>query len=70
MGFRGSKTMAKKLEDNRENAYMSYKLATIKLDVELDSTPESLHKQTPDRDALIELYGKMAFKSWLSELLV
>ncbi len=69
LGFRGSKTMAKKLEDNRENAYMSYKLATIKLDVELDSTPESLHKQTPDRDALIELYGKMAFKSWLSELL-
>ncbi len=69
LGFRGSKTMAKKLEDNRENAYMSYKLATIKLDVELDNTPESLHKQTPDRDALIELYGKMAFKSWLSELL-
>ncbi len=69
LGFRGSKTMAKKLEDNRENAYMSYKLATIKLDVELENTPESLHKQTPDRDALIELYGKMAFKSWLSELL-
>ena len=35
LGFRGSKTMAQKLEDNRENAYMSYKLATIKLDVEL-----------------------------------
>lgn len=69
LGFRGSKTMAQKLEDNRENAYMSYKLATIKLDVELENTPESLHKQTPDRDALIELYGKMAFKSWLSELL-
>ena len=34
-----------------------------------ENTPESLHKQTPDRDALIELYGKMAFKSWLSELL-
>ncbi|WP_165312611.1 DNA polymerase I [Vibrio ziniensis] len=69
LGFRGSKTMAQKLEDNRDNAYMSYKLATIKLDVELENTPESLHKQTPDRDALIELYGKMAFKSWLSELL-
>ncbi|MFG0773393.1 DNA polymerase I [Vibrio plantisponsor] len=69
LGFRGSKTMAQKLEDNRKNAYMSYKLATIKLDVELENTPESLHKQTPDRDALIELYGKMAFKSWLSELL-
>ncbi|MFV0450488.1 MAG: DNA polymerase I [Vibrio sp.] len=69
LGFRGSKTMAQKLADNRDNAYMSYKLATIKLDVELENSPESLHKQTPDRDALIELYGKMAFKSWLSELL-
>lgn len=69
LGFRGSKTMAKKLEDNRDNAYMSYELATIKLDVELEQTPDSLHKQAPDRDGLIELYGKMAFKSWLSELL-
>ncbi len=69
LGFRGSKTMAKKLEDNRDNAYMSYQLATIKLDVELESSPEALLKQTPDRDALIELYGQMAFKSWLSELL-
>ncbi|QXO17471.1 MULTISPECIES: DNA polymerase I [Vibrio] len=69
LGFRGSKTMAKKLQDNRDNAMLSYQLATIKLDVELDCTPESLLKNTPDRDALIELYGKLAFKSWLTELL-
>ncbi|NMU71535.1 DNA polymerase I, partial [Vibrio parahaemolyticus] len=44
LGFRGSKTMAKKLIDNKENAMLSYELATIKLDVELEETPESLLK--------------------------
>ncbi|MGC9494467.1 5'-3' exonuclease, partial [Vibrio genomosp. F10] len=61
LGFRGSKTMAKKLIDNKENADMSYQLATIKLDVALEETPESLLKSTPDVDALIKLYGKMVF---------
>ena len=69
LGFRGSKTMAKKLEENRENAYLSYELATIKLDVEMEFSPESLLKQTPEKDRLVELYGQMAFKSWLTELL-
>lgn len=69
LGFRGSKTMAKKLEENRANAQLSYQLATIKRDVELVYTPESLLKTTPDRDALMALYGKLAFKSWLTELL-
>ncbi len=61
--------MAKKLEENRDNAYLSYELATIKLDVELEETPESLVKATPDKDALIKLYGELVFKSWLNELL-
>ncbi len=69
LGFRGSKTMAKKLVDNKEEALMSYKLATIKLDVELEETPESLVKATPNTDELIKLYGQMVFKSWLNELL-
>ncbi|WP_099610339.1 DNA polymerase I [Vibrio fujianensis] len=69
LGFRGSKSMAKKLEEHRDNAQLSYQLATIKRDVELACTPESLLKATPDRDTLIELYGKFAFKSWLTELL-
>lgn len=69
LGFRGSKTMAKKLQDNRDSAYLSYRLATIKLDVELDSTPESLLKAEPNHDELVQLFGKMVFKSWLNELL-
>ena len=69
LGFRGSKTMAKKLIDNEDNAKLSYELATIKLDVELEETPESLIKATPNTDELIKLYGQLVFKSWLNELL-
>ncbi|MGI3070358.1 DNA polymerase I [Vibrio alginolyticus] len=69
LGFRGSKTMAKKLIDNKENATLSYELATIKLDVELEETPESLLKAEPNKDELVKLYGQLTFKSWLNELL-
>ncbi|WP_434357537.1 DNA polymerase I [Parasalinivibrio latis] len=69
LGFRGSKTMAKKLEDNREGAYLSYALATIKCDVELDVTPQELRKGEEDRDTLVALYGKLNFKRWLAEQL-
>ncbi|WP_318403081.1 DNA polymerase I [Photobacterium leiognathi] len=69
LGFRGSKTMAKKLLDNKESAYMSYKLATIKLDVELDVKPDELRKGVPDTDALTELFGKLQFRRWLTEML-
>lgn len=69
LGFRGSKTMSKKLVENRENAFLSYELATIKLDVELEQSADSLIKSTPDKDELIKLYGQLVFKSWLNELL-
>ncbi len=69
LGFRGSKTMAKKLTEHKDAAYLSYKLATIKLDVELEVTLEELVKAQPDKDQLISLYGQLAFKSWLNELL-
>ncbi|KAB2824891.1 DNA polymerase I [Aliivibrio finisterrensis] len=69
LGFRGSKTMAKKLVDNKEGAYLSYELATIKLDVELDQRPEELVKQEPNVDELIQMFGQMNFKRWLTEVL-
>ncbi|OBT10165.1 DNA polymerase I [Vibrio sp. UCD-FRSSP16_10] len=69
LGFRGSKTMAKKLVEHKDSAYLSYQLATIKLDVELEVGLEDLVKSTPDKDLLISYYGQMAFKSWLNELL-
>ncbi|MCG9684785.1 DNA polymerase I [Vibrio sp. Isolate23] len=69
LGFRGSKTMAKKLIDNKDNAFMSYELATIKLDVELDENYDTLVKSVPNKDELVRLYGELVFKSWLNELL-
>lgn len=69
LGFRGSKGMAKKLEENKEGAYLSYELATIKLDVELEQRPEELVKQEPNVDELIQMFGQMNFKRWLTEML-
>ncbi|MCJ2378865.1 DNA polymerase I [Vibrio sp. ZSDZ34] len=69
LGFRGSKTMAKKLLEHKEGALLSYDLATIKLDVELDYAPDELTKQKPDTDELQKLYGQLTFKTWLNEIL-
>ncbi|CCQ12659.1 DNA polymerase I [Pseudoalteromonas luteoviolacea B = ATCC 29581] len=48
---------------------LSYELATIKLDVDVESDLEKLALQAQDNDALIELYGECEFKRWLAELL-
>jgi DNA polymerase-1 len=68
LGFRGSKTMAKKLEENRDKAELSYLLATIKLDVELHETISDFKKPEPDTAALIELFEEFEFRSWLVDL--
>ena len=67
--FRGAKTMAAKLEAERDNEMLSYELATIKRDVTLEETPSTLVNGSPDRDALVEWYTRMEFRSWLDELL-
>ncbi|CAH9062863.1 DNA polymerase I [Pseudoalteromonas holothuriae] len=69
LGFRGSKTMAKKLQEHKEQLELSYELATIKLDVEVEQDLERFAISTIDKDKLIELYAECEFKRWLSELL-
>lgn len=68
LSFRGAKSMAKKLTEHQDSAYLSYQLATIKLDVELDFTPEQLVKQAPDNDTLVAMYRDLQFRRWLKEL--
>ncbi|MEH6650273.1 MAG: DNA polymerase I [Motiliproteus sp.] len=68
LGFRGAKTMAKKLETNRENADLSYLLATIKTDVELEQGIDDFVPPQPDNEALAALFGEFEFRSWVSEL--
>ncbi|MGO1872477.1 MAG: DNA polymerase I, partial [Halomonas sp.] len=67
--FRGAKTLPKKLEEHREQAFLSYQLATIKVDCELPVGLDDLDIAHPDREALVTLYKEMEFRQWLSELL-
>ncbi|CAI2482436.1 DNA polymerase I [Serratia liquefaciens] len=68
LSFRGAKTMAAKLEQNKEVAYLSYKLATIKTDVELDLTCADLEVSALDVDVLQQLFKQYEFKRWLADV--
>ena len=67
--IRGAKTLPAKLLEHRDMAYLSYALATIKLDVPLNIEIESLHPGEMDVPALVELYAELEFKTWRDELL-
>jgi DNA polymerase-1 len=68
LSFRGAKTMAPKLEEHKELAYLSYRLATIKTDVEMDLTIGELQNGEADNSALLALFKEMEFKTWIAEL--
>jgi DNA polymerase-1 len=69
LGFRGAKTMAEKLALEKANAYLSFELATIRTDLDLPIAPGDLHNGEPDREALVDWFTRLEFKSWLEELL-
>ncbi|MFK7975320.1 MAG: DNA polymerase I [Halioglobus sp.] len=69
LSFRGAKKMAPKLEAEKDNAYLSYELATIKLDVPLEVTPGSLENAEPDTQALVDWYTRLEFRAWLDDAL-
>lgn len=68
LSFRGAKTMAAKLEQNKEVAYLSYQLATIKTDVPLELTSEQLEVQQPAIEELVELFKRYEFKRWTADV--
>ena len=68
LAFRGAKTMPEKLIEHREMAYLSYRLATIKTDVELALGPESIHIAPPNNAKLRELFEDLEFKNWAKDL--
>ncbi|MBL6689815.1 MAG: DNA polymerase I [Pseudomonadales bacterium] len=47
---------------------MSYELATIRKDVELESGVDELVLGEPDQDGLLELFTELEFKQWVTEL--
>ncbi|MGM8225083.1 DNA polymerase I [Cellvibrio sp. ARAG 10.3] len=68
LDFRGAKKMPEKLQEHRDQAFLSYQLATIKTDVPLAVTPESIHIGQPDNQRLLSLFKELEFKSWVAEL--
>ena len=69
LNFRGAKTMAAKLAEHKQQLELSYQLATIKTDVELNCQLDDLAIEPADRQQLAELYKLCEFKRWLSEIL-
>jgi DNA polymerase-1 len=47
---------------------LSYELATIKLDVELEHTLTDIETQPVDKDALLTSFSEFEFKTWIAEL--
>ena len=66
--IRGAKSLPAKLLEQRDMAYLSRQLATIRLDVPLDLQIEALHMGPQDLPALQELYRELEFRSWLDAL--
>ena len=52
----------------RDQLPLSYELAAIKTDVELDVTPQSLVHSEPDEEALLTLFQGLEFRGWADEL--
>ena len=69
LGFRGSKSMAAKLEEHKEQLELSYELATIKLDVDHQISDQDMVLAAPNNEALAELFKECEFKRWLKEIL-
>ena len=66
---RGAKSLGDKLLVSQDMAELSYVLATIKTDCDLELTDSDLISSAPDSERLIELYRDLEFKAWLDELL-
>ncbi|WP_109399201.1 DNA polymerase I [Proteus sp. TJ1640] len=68
LSFRGAKTLGAKMAEHEKVAKLSYKLATIKTDVELDKTFDDLVVSEPNLEQLLEMFTRYEFKRWISDL--
>ncbi|HHF1770418.1 TPA: DNA polymerase I [Haemophilus influenzae] len=67
--IRGAKKLGEKLLAEKTNADLSYTLATIKTDVELNVTTDQLLLGESQNDQLIEYFARYEFKRWLNEVM-
>lgn len=60
--------VGERLRENLQQLRLSYELATLKLDVELDFTINFLVHAEQDNQALHKLFTELEFKTWVAEL--
>lgn len=68
LGFRGSKAFADKFREQEEQVRLSYLLATIKTDVELEQELEQLQLGPVDKESLLEVYREYELRNLIKEL--
>lgn len=61
--------MKEKVEANKEQALLSKKLATIKIDVPLDYEPDKLKLDAPNEEVLKELFEELEFRTIMKRVL-
>ncbi|NLT96444.1 MAG: DNA polymerase I [Clostridia bacterium] len=66
--FQGKK-LGEKLKENKEQAFLSKKLATIYCCVEMDLSREKVKVVPPDYEALIDIYKELDFNNLLKNIL-
>src|SRR5690606_27839438 len=62
------KTLAPRLEEHKDDAFLSKTLATIKCDVTLDFSLPDIQSSPADTERLLALFRDMEFKAWIAEL--
>ncbi|WP_338852776.1 DNA polymerase I [Alteromonas macleodii] len=68
LSFRGSKSMAAKMQEYEKQARLSYTLATISIDLDLDYDVEALMPCQADNEQLRDLFAEYEFKRWHAEV--
>lgn len=61
--------LKEKIEDNKEQAFLSKKLATILLDAPVDFDEKSLITEDPNKDAIRKLFDEVEFKTLYKRVL-
>ena len=60
--------VGERLRENIEQLRLSYELATIKLDVNMEISLSELSKREEDHQKLYEWFSELEFKTWIREL--
>jgi len=68
--LRGAQKLPDRMLENKYLAELSYKLATIKTNVQLDQTIESLVNSEQDDDQLLSWFKHLELKTWANEILI